>query len=66
MCILKGGGGPQSFGVVFIQKLEVLAILKGEGAKCFHPLKGGRTPKFYPVWRGAGGKQFWTCDFPIL
>ena len=39
-----GGGGTQSFEVVFTQEIEVLAILKGvekcppfkrEGAKCF-------------------------------
>ena len=37
-------GGRKSFGVVFTQYLEVLAILKGGGgggsAKSLHPLKG--------------------------
>ena len=44
-------GGAKSFGVVFMPKLEVLAILKG-GRKMFPLLKGGRE-KFYPVLRGG-------------
>ena len=47
------GPGTKSFGVVFTQLLEVLAILKG-GAKVFHSLKGGRK-KLYPVLGGGGG-----------
>ena len=37
-------GGTNSFGVFFLRKLEVLAILKGwggGGAESFHPLKAG-------------------------
>ena len=45
-----GGGG-------FAQELEVLAILiggGGEGATCFHPLKGGGRKMFHPALRGGG------------
>ena len=41
-------GGHNSFGVVLLQELEVLAIrMGGGGAKCFHPLK----------WGGGGQKN---------
>ena len=52
-----GGGGTQSFEVVFTWELEVLAILNwGGGAlKAFSPLKGGGSKKFYPVLSGRGG-----------
>ena len=33
LAMLKGGGGTTSFAVVFTQKLEVLAILKGARKK---------------------------------
>ena len=40
LAMLKGGGGTTGFKVVFMQELEVLAILMG-GTKSFRPLKGG-------------------------
>ena len=51
---MKSGGGTTSFGVVFMVKLEVLAILEG-GATSFHSLKGGGgggCEQFYPVLSG--------------
>ena len=47
--------GPNSFGVVFTPKLEVLAILKGGGGgtKSFNSLKGGGTNSFTVLSWGA-------------
>ena len=44
--------GTQSFEVVLVWELEVLAIVMVGGPKGFHPLKqrgGGAHKKFYPV-----------------
>ena len=63
-----GEGGRKSVGVVFLQKLEVLAILKvGGGHKKFPPFKrGGGVKRFYPDLRVGGRKTFWTPEFLIL
>ena len=54
------GRGTKSFEVVLTRELEVLAIVivggGGGGAKSFHPQKGGRRKKFYPVLRGGAQK----------
>ena len=64
--MLKGGGGRESFGVVFPWKHELLAILKGGGGeaqKVSTLLKGGGREKFYPVlpcltlWGGGGAQK---------
>ena len=68
----EGGGGSHaegesttSFKVVFRWQLEVLAILKGGGAKCFHPLKGG-TRKVLPCLEvGGGAKSFRPMILPF-
>ena len=58
-------GGRKGFGVVFPQKLKVLAILK-EGRKKCPPVKmGGGGENVYHVLRGAC-KTIRTSDFPIL
>ena len=46
-----GGGGAQSFGVVFMWQLEIIAILNGGGGGNKFPLfkGGGGHNKFYPV-----------------
>ena len=66
----KGGGGAS----------EVLPLRKGGGGaeQGLAMMKGGGHNKFWynvntGAWSfshfdggGGGGKQFWTCDFPIL
>ena len=46
--MLKGGGSTQTFGVVFTQKLEVLAILKGGHKK-------------FPLFKRGGAILYLTC-----
>ena len=67
LAVLKGGGPTQSFEVVLMQELGVLAILMG-GTQSFHPLKGGGRKDLpcIPVLRGGGRTKFLTRDFPIL
>ena len=59
LAMVKGGGEGKGFRVVFPQKLDVLAILKGGGGGCknFPPLKMGDATFLYPVLRGGGGAQ---------
>ena len=45
LSMLKGGGGTKRFGVVFMQQLEVLAILEG-----------GRTK--FPLSKTGAAKMF--------
>ena len=62
------GGGTKCFGVVFIQLLEVVAILKGGGRKMFPLFKRGGHKNFYLVFffgGGGGGGKFRTRKFPI-
>ena len=60
-----GGGGTTSFGVVFTQYLDVLAILKGGGARSLLSLKGGPR-KVLPCLEGGGGtKSFGPAIFPF-
>ena len=44
LTMLKGGGR-KCFGVAFLWKFEVLAMLK-RGTTSFHPLKGGARKRF--------------------
>ena len=64
LAMLKGGG-TKSFGVVFMQWLEVLVILKG-GAKSVHSLKGGRARKVLPCLEGGGAKSFGPMIFHFV
>ena len=47
----------KSFGVVLTREPEVFAILKGEGAKRFHPIKGGGGRKVLPCLEGGGAQK---------
>ena len=63
---VEGGGGRKRLRVVFLRKLEVLAVLKGGGvSRNVHPLEGGGARKLLPCLQG-GRKMFQTHGYPIL
>ena len=59
-----GGGCTHIFELVLIQKLQVLAILKGVGEKSFHPLKGAAQTVLLCLM-GGRAHRFRTKDFPF-